>query len=81
MAATLALIAAIFFALAATLEQKGTLNLPPVSLADPAVATVSVKSPVVAVAVVCLAREAAEPDPSVEPEAGLPAAPIHARDT
>ena len=35
MAATLALIAAVFFALAATLEQKGTLNLPTISLAQP----------------------------------------------
>ena len=35
MAATLALIAALFFALAATLEQKGTLNLPTISLAQP----------------------------------------------
>ena len=35
MAATLALIAALFFALAATLEQKGTLDLPTISLAQP----------------------------------------------
>ena len=35
MAATLALIAALFFALAATLEQKGTLELPTISLAQP----------------------------------------------
>ncbi len=36
MAATLALIAAVFFALSATLQQKGTLNLPTISLAQPA---------------------------------------------
>ena len=36
MAATLALIAAFLFALAATLQQKGALNLPSVSLANPA---------------------------------------------
>jgi drug/metabolite transporter (DMT)-like permease len=35
MAATLALVAAFLFALAATLQQKGTLNLPTISLADP----------------------------------------------
>ena len=35
MAATLALIAAFLFALAATLQQKGALNLPTISLADP----------------------------------------------
>ena len=35
MAATLALIAAFLFALAATLQQKGALNLPEVSLKDP----------------------------------------------
>ena len=35
MAATLALVAALFFALAATLQQKGALNLPTVSLAQP----------------------------------------------
>jgi drug/metabolite transporter (DMT)-like permease len=34
-AATLALIAAFLFALAATLQQKGALNLPTISLADP----------------------------------------------
>jgi hypothetical protein len=34
-AATLALVAAFFFALAATLQQKGALNLPTLSLADP----------------------------------------------
>jgi drug/metabolite transporter (DMT)-like permease len=31
--------------------------------------------------VICLAREAAEPDSAVERDAGLPAAPIRARDT
>jgi drug/metabolite transporter (DMT)-like permease len=36
MAATLALIAAFFFALAAALQQKGALNLPPLSLKKPA---------------------------------------------
>ncbi|HET9938917.1 MAG TPA: DMT family transporter, partial [Gaiella sp.] len=36
MAATLALVAAFLFALAATLQQKGALNLPTVSLASPA---------------------------------------------
>jgi drug/metabolite transporter (DMT)-like permease len=35
MAATLALFAAFLFALAATLQQKGALNLPTISLADP----------------------------------------------
>ena len=35
MAATLALVAAFLFALAATLQQKGALNLPTISLADP----------------------------------------------
>ena len=35
MAATLALVAAFLFALAATLQQKGSLNLPTISLADP----------------------------------------------
>ena len=35
MAGTLALIAAFLFALAATLQQKGALNLPTISLADP----------------------------------------------
>ncbi len=35
MAATLALIAAFLFALAATLQQKGALNLPEISLRDP----------------------------------------------
>ena len=35
MAATLALVAAFFFALAAALQQKGALNLPTISLADP----------------------------------------------
>ena len=35
MAATLALIAAFLFALAATLQQKGALDLPTISLADP----------------------------------------------
>jgi drug/metabolite transporter (DMT)-like permease len=35
MAATLALVAALFFALAATLQQRGALNLPTISLADP----------------------------------------------
>ena len=35
MAATLALVAAFLFALAATLQQKGALNLPKVSLAEP----------------------------------------------
>ena len=35
MAATLALVAAFLFALAATLQQKGALNLPSVSLAEP----------------------------------------------
>ncbi len=35
MAATLALIAAFLFALAATLQQKGALNLPTISLSDP----------------------------------------------
>jgi len=80
MAATLALIAAVSSALAATLEQKGTLNLFTVSLADPAVATVSMESPVVGAIVTCLAREAAEPDPAVDPDAGSPTAPIHARD-
>ena len=35
MAATLALVAAFLFALAATLQQKGALNLPTVSLAQP----------------------------------------------
>ena len=35
MAATLALIAAVSFALAAALQQKGALNLPTISLADP----------------------------------------------
>ena len=35
MAATLALVAALLFALAATLQQKGALNLPTISLADP----------------------------------------------
>src|SRR3954467_12818579 len=35
MAATLALIAAFCFALAATLQQKGALNLPTISLAQP----------------------------------------------
>jgi len=35
MAAALALAAALFFALAATLQQKGALNLPTISLADP----------------------------------------------
>jgi drug/metabolite transporter (DMT)-like permease len=35
MAAALALTAAFFFALAATLQQKGALNLPTISLADP----------------------------------------------
>ena len=60
MAATLALIAALSVALAATLEQKGTLTLP---------------------RIICLAREAADPVPAPKPEAGLPAAPIPARDT
>ena len=36
MAATLALIAAFLFALAAALQQKGALNLPTISLAQPA---------------------------------------------
>src|SRR3954452_7316619 len=35
MAAALALVAALLFALAATLQQKGALNLPAISLADP----------------------------------------------
>ena len=35
MAATLALVAAFLFALAAALQQKGALNLPTISLADP----------------------------------------------
>jgi drug/metabolite transporter (DMT)-like permease len=35
MAATLALVAAFLFALSATLQQKGALNLPTISLADP----------------------------------------------
>ena len=35
MAASLALVAAFLFALAATLQQKGALNLPTISLADP----------------------------------------------
>src|SRR6478735_2507809 len=35
MAATLALVAAFLFALAAALQQRGTLNLPTISLADP----------------------------------------------
>ena len=35
MAATLALVAAFLFALAATLQQKGALNLPELSLANP----------------------------------------------
>ena len=61
MAATLALIAALSVALAATLEQKGTLTLPRI--------------------IICLAREAADPVPAPKPEAGLPAAPIPARDT
>ena len=34
-AATLALVAAFLFALAAALQQKGALNLPTISLADP----------------------------------------------
>jgi hypothetical protein len=34
-AASLALVAAFLFALAATLQQKGALNLPTISLADP----------------------------------------------
>jgi len=34
-AAALALIAAFLFAVAATLQQKGALNLPKISLADP----------------------------------------------
>jgi hypothetical protein len=34
-AATLALVAAFLFALAATPQQKGALNLPTISLADP----------------------------------------------
>ena len=35
MAAALALVAAFLFALAATLQQKGALNLPTVSLSEP----------------------------------------------
>ena len=58
MAARLVLIAAVFLALAATLEQHGSLNLPTVSLADPAAATVPVESAVVGLPVApILARD------------------------
>jgi hypothetical protein len=76
MAATSALIAAVFFALAATLEER---------LSRPAwhvgVALVGLGLTCVDAIVTCLAREAAEPEPAVEPGAGLAVVPIHARDT
>jgi hypothetical protein len=89
MAATLALIAALFFA-AATLEQKGTQNLPTISLAQPMSIVrlagdrtwlIGLGLTFVGAVVICRAREAAEPDPALEPGVGLPAAPNPARDT
>jgi drug/metabolite transporter (DMT)-like permease len=76
MAATSALIAALFFALAVTLEER---------LSRPAwhvgVALIGLGLAFVGAIVICLSRQAAEPDPTVEPGAGVAAVPIHARDT